>query len=136
MTKAPAESIYLLAADAIIVAHVLFVAFVVLGVLAIYAGYLLSWTWVRNYWFRLIHLVGIVFVVLESWVGIICPLTTWEMHLREKAGGETYSGSFIQHWLHSILYYEAPEWVFVIVYTLFGALVLASWFIVPPRRHE
>lgn len=132
----PTESIYLLAADAILVAHVLFVVFVVFGLLAIYVGYLLSWRWVRSYWFRLLHLIGIVFVVLESWLGIICPLTTWEMLLREKSGGETYSGSFIQHWLQSILYYDAPDWVFMVVYTLFAALVLASWFIVPPKRHK
>ena len=129
-----AESLYQLAADAILVAHVLFVAFVVLGLVAIYIGYWRSWAWVRNYWFRLLHLVGIGFVVLETWVGIICPLTTWEMLLREKAGAATYSGSFIQHWLQTILYYEAPHWVFLASYTLFSLLVLASWFIVRPER--
>ena len=58
------------------------------------------------------------------------------MALREKAGVETYSGSFIQHWLQSLLYYSAPEWVFILVYTVFGALVLASWFLFRPVGYQ
>ncbi len=62
------------------------------------------------------------------------PLTSWEMALRAKAGEAGYEGSFIQHWLQSILYYSAPDWVFIVAYTVFGALVLASWFVVRPER--
>lgn len=130
------QSAYILAADFILLVHVLFVAFVVLGLVAIYIGFFLSWVWVRNFWFRVLHLVGIVIVVLQSWAGVICPLTIWEMQLRAKAGQAVYQGSFIQHWLQSLLYYDAPEWVFMLVYTVFGSLVLASWFIVKPRRHN
>jgi hypothetical protein len=54
--------------------------------------------------------------------------------LRLKAGGEVYSGSFIAHWLHRLLYFDAPPWVFGLCYTLFGALVLASWWWVAPVR--
>jgi polyferredoxin len=78
--------------------------------------------------------VVIVIVVLQAWLGVLCPLTIWEMELRAKAGQGGYEGSFIQHWLETILYYNAPDWVFILVYTLFGALVLASWFLVRPRR--
>lgn len=130
------ESAYVLAADALLIGHTLFVAFVVLGLVAIYLGFWFSWEWVRNFWFRILHLGGIGFVVLESWAGVICPLTIWEMQLREKAGQSTYEGSFIQHWLQSLLYYEAPDWVFILIYTVFGCLVLASWFIVRPRRRS
>jgi len=129
------ESIYLLVADAILITHVLFVMFVVGGVLAIYVGYWLSWAWVRNFWFRLSHLGAIGIVIFQSWFSMICPLTVWEMELRDKGGGSTYPGSFIRHWFQFILYYDAPEWVFVTSYTLFGCLIIASWFIVPPKRH-
>ena len=128
------ESTYLMVADGILVVHTLFVAFVVLGLVAIYVGKWRSWHWVRGYWFRVFHLAAIAFVVLQSWLGALCPLTVWESQLREKAGAATYSGSFIQHYLHRILFYEAEEWVFVAIYTVFGALVLASWFVVRPRR--
>ncbi|MCW8127706.1 DUF2784 domain-containing protein [Microbulbifer halophilus] len=128
----PSE-LYLLAADAILAAHVLFVAFVVFGLLLILIGKLRAWRWVRNPWFRLAHLAAIAVVVLQSWFSVICPLTIWEMALRERAGGAVYSGSFIAHWLENILYYRAPEWVFVACYSLFGALVVVSWFWVRPR---
>jgi hypothetical protein len=130
-----AESLYTVAADVILIVHILFVVFVVGGLFAIYIGYWQSWTWVHNYRFRLLHMLAIVIVVFESWISVICPLTTWEMQLREKGGGLIYQGSFIRHWLHTILYYEAPEWIFLVTYTLFGLFVVASWYIVPPKYH-
>ena len=124
----------LLLADIILIFHVVFVAFVVLGLLAVYAGYFLNWRWARNRVFRIVHLCAIGYVVIQAWLGVVCPLTTWEMALRAEAGATTYSGSFIQYWLHSVLYFELPPWVVVVVYTLFGSLVLASWLVVKPHR--
>jgi hypothetical protein len=126
-------SFYLLAADAILLLHVLFVLFVVLGLLLVFAGRLAGWAWVRNRAFRIAHLVAIGIVVLQSWFGVICPLTTLEMWLRSRAGDATYAGSFIAHWLDTLLYYQAPAWVFAICYTAFGGLVVASWYWVRPR---
>lgn len=124
---------YRIAADAMLVFHVSFVAFVVVGLVLILVGGSRSWRWVRNPWFRLLHLLAIGVVVLQSWLGIVCPLTTWEMALREKAGDAVYAGSFIAHWLESILYYRAPAWVFVAVYSTFALLIIISWFGVRPR---
>lgn len=123
-----------LAADALLFSHVLFVAFVVFGLVLILAGKLADWTWVRNPWFRIAHLVAIGIVAVQSWIGVICPLTTWEMALRARAGDATYPGSFIAHWLEAILYYQAPAWVFTACYTAFAAAVVASWVLVRPRR--
>lgn len=127
-------SYYLLAADLLLFVHVLFVAFVVIGLALIFVGKALAWRWVRNRWFRLSHLAAIGIVVLQSWAGVICPLTTWEMALRDRAGDVVYSGSFISHWLGSILYFQAPAWVFSVCYTVFAAIVVASWYWVRPRR--
>ena len=124
---------YLIAADAILLAHALFVAFIVLGLLLIFLGGLSDWSWVRNFWFRLAHLAGVAVVVAQSWLGAACPLTTWEMQFRAQAGAATYTGSFIAHWLEFLLYYRAPDWVFAALYTAFGLLVVASWVIVRPR---
>ena len=128
------ELLFLLASDVLLFGHVLFVAFVVFGMALILAGGFLRWAWVRNPWFRVVHLAAIGIVVLQSWAGVICPLTTWEMALRERAGAATYSGSFIAHWLESILYFQAPAWVFAVCYTVFAAVVVASWFWIRPRR--
>ena len=125
---------YLLAADLLLIGRVLFVAFVVFGLVLILIGKPLDWAWVRNPWFRLIHLAAIVIVALQSWLGVICPLTTLEMALRDRAGSVVYSGSFISHWLESLLYYQAPAWVFTACYSAFAALVVISWFWIRPRR--
>ncbi len=127
------ESLLLFLADLILIVHATFVFFVVFGLFAIYVGYFLNWQWVRNRVFRLFHLLAIGFVAVQSWVGAICPLTIWEMAVREEARSATYSGSFLQHWLHSLLFYSAPEWVFITAYSCFLGLVVASWFIVPPN---
>lgn len=127
------STLLLLLADVILILHALFVAFVVLGLFVVYVGSLLNWQWVRNRAFRIVHLCAIGYVVIQAWLGVVCPLTTWEMRLRAEVGAATYSGSFIQHWLHSLLYFTLPEWVFVVVYTLFGSLALASWFVVRPN---
>lgn len=128
------DTLFLLAADLLLGTHVLFVAFVVFGLVLVIVGKLRSWRWVRNPWFRFLHLAAIGIVVLQSWLGIVCPLTTWEMALRERAGDAVYSGTFISHWLESILYYQAPAWAFALCYTLFALLVVGCWIWVPPRR--
>ena len=130
MTK---QKLYLFLADTILVAHVMFVLFVVLGLVLIYIGHFRQWQWVGNFWLRLVHLASIIYVVLQTWFAVVCPLTIWEMQLRAKAGAVTYSGSFIQHWLQTLLYYDFPQWVFVVVYTVFGFLVFGSWFWVKPK---
>lgn len=124
---------YLIAADLMLFIHALFVAFVVFSLLFIIAGKLLSWSWVLNPWFRIFHLIAIGIVVLQSWLGVICPLTIWEMQFRQKAGDAHYEGAFVAHWIEELLYYQAPPWVFIAAYTLFGSLVVISWFWARPR---
>lgn len=126
--------VFLLAADALLVLHVLFVVFVVLGLVLVFVGRVCAWSWVRNPWFRFVHLIAVAVVVIQSWLGLLCPLTTIEMALRSRAGDGVYSGSFVAHWLQALLYYEGPAWVFAVAYTAFGAAVLAGWIWVRPRR--
>lgn len=126
--------LYRLAADFILLTHVAFVLFIVLGLALIYLGYARNWRWIGNFWFRLSHLLAIAVVMLQSWFGKICPLTTLEMALRSRAGQTQYPGAFIAHWLETLLYFEAPVWAFALCYTIFGILVAGSWFWIPPRR--
>ena len=130
------NEIYRIAADAILLLHTCIVAFVVVGLLLIITGKVLEWRWVRNPWFRALHLAAICIVIVQSWFGLICPLTTIEMQLRLKAGDVVYSSSFISHWLGRILYYQLPQWVFTAGYMIFGAVVIASWFWIRPRRFQ
>ena len=121
------------AADALLLLHVAFVLFVVCGLVLIIAGGIRGWAWVRNPWFRVAHVAAIGVVVLQAWWGRICPLTVWEMALRERAGDAVYRGAFVAHWLDSLLYYRAPPWVFAVIYTLFAVLVAVSWYRIRPR---
>ena len=88
------NSLYRLAADIVLYLHISFVIFVVAGLLLIIVGHFAGWQWIRNGWFRLAHLAAIGVVVLQAWLGVLCPLTILEMWLREKAGGAVYPGSF------------------------------------------
>ena len=124
---------FLLAADGLLIIHALFIAFVVFGLILIIAGLVRGWRWVRNPWFRFIHLGAIGIVVIQAWLNVICPLTIWENNLREKAGEAIYAGSFIQHWLHELIFYQAEAWVFTLSYTAFAALVILAWYLAPPR---
>jgi hypothetical protein len=132
-----AQKFHLALADGILVIHAAFVAFVILGLVLIWIGWLRRWAFVRNVWFRLAHLAAIGVVAAESLTGFVCPLTTWEDRLRLLAGGEErYAGSFIQHWLHRVLFYDASERVFTIAYIAFFLAVALSLWLVPPRRRE
>lgn len=63
-------------------------------------------------------------------MGIVCPLTVWENTLRQVETG----GSFIQHWLHRILFYDVPEGGLTAVYIVFAGLVGMTFKWVPPER--
>ncbi|MCK5326302.1 MAG: DUF2784 domain-containing protein [Woeseiaceae bacterium] len=126
----------MLAADAVLLLHASFVLFVISGLVLVLVGKGLNWSWIRNWWFRVSHLAAIGIVVAQAWLGVICPLTTLEMWLRRQSGDAIYAGTFISHWLESILYYRAPAWVFAVCYTAFAALVVLSWVWVRPRQRR
>lgn len=123
---------YRLLADAVLVLHAGFVAFVVLGLVAIVAGNLRQWRWVNRRAFRLAHLAAIALVIAQSWLGVRCPLTGLESWLRARAGEAGYASGFIQHWLRALLFFDAPVWAFTAAYTLFGLAVAACWWYFPP----
>jgi hypothetical protein len=121
--------LYGVLADAILVIHFAFVVFVVVGFLLILIGLLARWSWIHNRAFRITHLAAIGIVVLQAWFDRICPLTLWENELRRRAGASGYTETFVEHWLHRILFYQAEPWVFTTIYTVFGAIVLLAWFL-------
>jgi len=120
-------------ADAIVVFHACYVAFIVLGLVVVLLGIAFRWGWVRNLPFRLIHLTMIAIVVVEALMGIPCPLTVWEDQLRRQAGQSTYPGDFLGYWAHRLIFYRAEPWVFTVIYMSFGLAVLATFLLAPPR---
>ncbi|MBF0276778.1 MAG: DUF2784 domain-containing protein [SAR324 cluster bacterium] len=125
---------YLIAADIVLIVHTAFIAFVVLGLFFTVLGLKRSWNWIRNFRFRLLHLLSIAGVAMQSWFGMVCPLTTLEQVLRKKGTGESYSGDFIAYWLHKLIFFRAEPWIFSLLYSIFGSLVLFTWIMAPPER--
>ncbi len=121
-------------ANLVLLLHAAVVLFVVGGLVLVVAGNHAGWSWVNRLSFRLLHLAAIATVVAQAWLGVTCPLTTLESWLRVQAGAAAYQTSFIEYWLHRALFYDAPGWLFTLVYSLFGLMVAASWWIYPPRR--
>jgi hypothetical protein len=119
-----------LLADLLLVVHFSLAAFIVLGLILVWIGALARWSWIRNPWFRYLHLAAIVFVAAEALLGNACPLTQWEDLLRGSARPE----SFIGRWVYQLLYYNAPEWIFTTLYAAWVAITLLTLWLVPARR--
>jgi hypothetical protein len=118
------------AADAILIIHFAIVLFITAAVPLIYIGAALRWSWVRDRCWRVVHVGAIVLVAAESVAGIICPLTVWEDRLR----GEASRSGFIERWVHRIIFYQLPTWVFTAAYIAFAIIVVLTWIAVPPMR--
>lgn len=121
---------YPVLADIVLVIHFVFVLFVVGGLALIWIGAAAGWGWVRNFWFRVAHLAAIAYVALEAIAGVLCPLTVWEAALR----GSRAEKSFVAQWVHRLLYYDWPEWVFTVLHVGFALLVAASWYFIRPKK--
>jgi polyferredoxin len=119
-----------LLADLVLFFHFLIAGLIVLGLILVWIGALAGWRWIRNPWFRYLHLAAIVFVAAEALLGIACPLTVWEDLLRGGARPETFVG----RWVARLLYYNAPPWMFTAAYCAWAAAALLTLRIAPPRR--
>ena len=117
-------------ANLVLVVHFAYVLFVVGGLGLIWLGLSLRWRWVSNFWFRTLHLAAIGLVAVEAMVGWACPLTLLEDRLRSTAPSES---EFVARWLHRLLFWVFPSWVFTVSYVAFALIVIATWVRWPPR---
>lgn len=124
---------YSLMADAVVAVHLGFVAFVVVGQLLILVGLFAGWGWVRNPWFRSLHLLSIGIVVAECAFHYQCPLTTWEHQLRELASENVEEPTFIGWLLHRVMFFDFDLDVLPYYYAAFGGIVLGTFLLGPPR---
>lgn len=81
-------------ADAVLVIHLAFIAFVVFGGLIVLR-------WPRFAW---LHLPAAFWGVFIEFSGRICPLTPLENWLRVRGGERGYAGGFIDHYITSLIY--------------------------------
>jgi hypothetical protein len=104
--------LYRLLADAVLVAHAAFIAFVMLGGL-------LALPWPRVAW---LHLPAVAWGAGIALIGGICPLTPLENRWRNLAGEQGYTGGYVEHYLVGLIY---PEGLTRAVQVEVGLLVLA-----------
>jgi Protein of Unknown function (DUF2784) len=126
---------YGILADAVVCVHVLYVAYVLFGQLAIVVAAPFNWRWARNPWFRFTHLVCIGIVAVEALMKWPCPLTVWEHQLRELAGQRfNESDTFMGRLMHHMLFIDGlPEVAFTVAYVASFLIVLQGVVMYPPR---
>jgi Protein of Unknown function (DUF2784) len=104
-----------LAADAAMVAHFSFLAYLAVG------GFL-AWRWRWTIW---THLAAALYGLFNVLVGWPCPLTHVENWGRARAGEATLPGTgFIDHYLAGVVYPREHE---TLVQVLVAIVVLSSW---------
>ncbi len=102
---------YRLLADGVVIIHLCFIVFVILG-----AFFVLKWKWVI--W---LHLPALCWGVSISYFGWVCPLTPLENWFRQSEGGVGYQDGFIAHYLLPIIY---PDGLTQGHQLLFGTILL------------
>ena len=117
-------------ADVLLFVHFSVAGFIVLGLILVWIGACARWSWIRNPWFRYLHVAAIAVVAAEALLGFACPLTVWEDLLRGGVRPETFVG----RWVYRLLYYNAPEWVFTALYAAWTTAALLTLRFVPPTR--
>lgn len=105
--------LYRFLSDLIVVVHLAFVLFAVLG------GFLVL-KWKRLAW---IQVPAFLWATLIEFAGWVCPLTPLENWLREKSGGITYRSGFIEHYILPLLY---PTMLTRSLQIILGLCVLAA----------
>ena len=98
-------------ADALVLGHLLFVAFVMAG------GFLLV-RWPKLAW---LHLPAAAWGAIIEFTGWICPLTPLENQLRVMGGGYAYRGGFVERYLLPVLY---PENLTASIQQVLGGVVV------------
>ena len=119
-------------ADAIVAVHLGFMLTVVAAQALVLAGWVLRWAWVRNFWFRFVHLLCIHLVASQAALELDCPLTTWEWELRGADWVPLEGASAIGRVSHRLLIHEAGA-IYFVIYAAFALVVLLTWLFVPPR---
>ncbi len=117
-----------LAADAVVLLHAAFVAFVV-------GGAALLWRWPRA---AALHLPAAAWGAWIEFSGDICPLTPLENALRARAGETGYGGGFVEHYVVPVLYSEALtrelQWALGAGVVGINALLYGLWIASRRRR--
>ena len=121
-----------LIADLVLFFHFCVVIFITFGFFLIPIGYKFGWVWITNLKLRIFHCGMMIFITLETFLGITCPLTSIENSLR----GIHQSTPFITYWIKQIIYWNFSSQFFIISYLIFTSWIFLMWKLCPPRTSK
>jgi hypothetical protein len=114
----------------ILFVHVAVIAFNVVGCVLVPVGACRGWRWVREFWWRLAHLLSLAAVALQALFGRACFLTLWQ----GDVSGKSHVQPLIAGWIDGLIYWPLPLWVFALAYVVVFVYVVALWVCVRPRN--
>ena len=121
------EVLYRVGADLLVIAHLLFIVFALVGGVAV-----LRWRWLA-----LVHLPVVVWATIVELMGWVCPLTPLEIALRVAAGEAGYRGGFVEHYIVAIVYpaglTREIQWLLAALVVLVNAAIY-GWLMIRSRR--
>ena len=109
----------MIAADAILAAHVAIILFNLFGLVAVPLGAVCHWRFVRIRWWRVVHILLLAAVAVQALAGRACILTLWQADL---AGGAADRAPLIARSLERAIYWPLPIWVFAALYIASSAM--------------
>jgi polyferredoxin len=117
--------LFRLAADAVVIVHLLWIVFLVLG----------AWPGRRVAWVKWLHGGALTFSILLQLCGWVCPLTHLEVWLRARAdSGGGYTGDFLAHYAEQLVYLTVPPHIVLLAtLVIIGLSIWAYW---PKERRE
>ena len=118
-----------MAVASILALHLAIIAFNVAGCVLIPVGAWRRWRWVRGFWWRLAHLLGLAAVAVQALAGRACFLTIWQ----GDVSGNAHVQPLIADWINRLVYWPLPLWVFAVAYVVVFAYVIVLWVCVRPR---
>ncbi len=119
-----------MAAIIVLALHLAIIAFNVAGLVLIPLGAWLGWRWVREFWWRLAHLLSFAVVAAQALLGRACFLTIWQ----DELSGTTQVQPLIERWINGLIYWDLPLWVFAAAYVAVFVYVVALWVWVRPGK--
>ena len=109
--------------------HFFIFLFITFSFFLIPFGYFKKWEWVKNKYYRLIHLVLMGIILIETILGFMCPLTILENFLRNNIEVDNNLTQII----HQIMYWNLPNYQFIILYILSFSYLIFLWFFFKPN---
>jgi len=126
--------LYRILADLIVTIHFAWILFMLTGFILTLRGFFHR-EFFEKWLFRVMHLIGVIYVNLLGLMGKFCPLTLWENILREKHNPSlTYPGSFIIHYVEKLVYPEVNPWIIYIPTIFITVFTIIIFILRPPAK--